>query len=58
MGMKEDTDEVTTKTRILSLELLQVICVSCLMVLHNQLYVRCIMYDTVEQGWLPILSFI
>jgi guanine nucleotide-exchange factor len=25
MGMKEDNDEVTTKTRILSLELLQVI---------------------------------
>lgn len=49
MGMKEDTDEVTTKTRILSLELLQVICVSCLMVLHDQLYVQCIMYDTVEQ---------
>jgi hypothetical protein len=24
MGMKEDNDEVTTKTRILSLELLQV----------------------------------
>lgn len=27
MGMKEETDEVTTKTRILSLELLQVILV-------------------------------
>lgn len=29
MGMKEESDEVTTKTRLLSLELLQVKSYSC-----------------------------
>lgn len=43
MGMKEDTDEVTARTRVLSLELLQVRwptsnCLYCLLTLNVKLH--------------------